>query len=247
MVMNGLRMPNQTGLRGRRQAYNRFYRYNPREWLPNLVDWRKNGVLTPVRNQGKCGSCYAFGALGALEAYHKKRTGKLVNLSPQNIIDCTWRYGNNGCNGGFMVLVFRYAQSHGIIAESKYPYVFTARPFCKWRKADVVATNRGYFEIRDGDELGLKHAVAKYGPVVVGISGRQRSFRFYKSGIYSSNSCTESSHAVLIVGYGTHPTHGDYWIIKNSWGTRWGVKGYGYMARNKGNMCRVASMGSFPI
>nr|CDP97172.1 BMA-CPL-1 [Brugia malayi] len=247
MVMNGLRLPNQTYLRGKRQSFDTFYKYDQRERLPSSVDWRKKGVLTPVRNQGECGSCYAFGALAALEAYHKKRTGKLVNLSPQNVIDCTWEHGNNGCDGGFMVPVFTYAKSHGIVAESKYPYVFTAKRSCKWRKADVVATDKGYLEIRDGDELGLKHAVAKHGPVVVGISGHQRSFRFYKSGIYSSNTCTKPSHAVLIVGYGTHRTHGDYWIIKNSWGTHWGVKGYGYMARNKGNMCHVASMGSFPI
>uniref|UniRef100_A0A0R3RH96 Pept_C1 domain-containing protein n=1 Tax=Elaeophora elaphi TaxID=1147741 RepID=A0A0R3RH96_9BILA len=245
-MMNGLRVPNETGIRRTRQVSNRYYQYNKKEKLPRSVDWRKKGFVTPVRNQGQCGSCYAFGALAALEAYHKKKTGKLADLSPQNIIDCTWNIGNRGCSGGFLTPVFSYAKSHGILGERMYPYVSVARYQCRWRRKDVVATDNGFYEIERGDESALKHAVAKHGPVAVGISGHLRGFRFYRSGIYSDRRCGAPSHAVLVVGYGTDKTRGDYWIVKNSWGTEWGMKGYGLMARNKGNMCQIATMASFP-
>nr|AAK16515.1 cathepsin L-like cysteine proteinase [Litomosoides sigmodontis] len=247
LTMNGLQAMNETdSSRRTRQASNRFYQYDRNEKLPAYVDWRKKGYVTPIRNQGQCGSCYAFGALAALEAYHKKKTGKLIDLSPQNVIDCTWEYGNRGCNGGRLVPVFQYAKSHGIMTESSYPYVTVARRDCRWDQRKAVATDNGAYEIQHGDELGLKHAVAKHGPVVVGISGHHRSFRFYRTGIYADEKCDVPSHAVLVVGYGTHKTRGDYWIIKNSWGTNWGKNGYGYMARNKGNMCHIATMASLP-
>ncbi|VIO97661.1 Cathepsin L-like precursor, putative [Brugia malayi] len=242
MVMNGLRLPNQTDLRGKRQA-NRFYRYDPRERLPDLVDWRTKGAVTPVRNQGQCGSCYAFATAAALEAYHKQRTGRLLDLSPQNIVDCTQNYG---CGGGFMVPVFQYASRYGIAMESRYPYVGVQQR-CRWQQNIAVARDNGFNEIPPGDELALKHAVAKHGPVVVGISGSKRSFRFYKNGVYSERNCGQLDHAVLVVGYGTDRSYGDYWIVKNSWGAEWGKDGYIYMARNRGNMCHIASMASFPI
>ncbi|VDM17625.1 unnamed protein product, partial [Wuchereria bancrofti] len=209
--MNGLRLPNQTNLRGRRQAFNAFYRYNPRERLPNQVDWRRQGAVTPVRNQGQCGSCYAFATAAALEAYHKQKTGRLLDLSPQNIVDCAQNYG---CNGGFMVPVFQYAARSGIAMESRYPYV-GVKQRCRWRQSIAVARDNGFREIQPGDELGLKHAVAKRGPVVAGISGSRRSFRFYKDGVYSEENCGQPDHAVLVVGYGTDRSYGDYWIVKN--------------------------------
>ncbi|CAG9531391.1 unnamed protein product [Cercopithifilaria johnstoni] len=247
LMMNGFRLSNVTGKRRTRKASG-FYKYNETEKLPISVDWRKKGSVTPIRAQGECGSCYAFSAIGALEAYHKKKTGKLIDLSPQNIIDCTRVYGNRGCSGGYPISVFRYAKRFRIAAESKYPYVFGAGKNCKWGKKKAVATTvKGFFVIESGDELALKHAIAKHGPVTAGISGSQSGFKLYKSGIYADKNCGRSSHAVLIVGYGSHKTLGDYWIIKNSWGTNWGINGYAYVARNKGNMCHIASVASFPI
>ncbi|VBB32329.1 unnamed protein product, partial [Acanthocheilonema viteae] len=246
-LMNGLRFSNETGKRHTRQLSGSLYQYNKTDKLPRSVDWRKRGYITSIRHQGECGSCYAFTAVAALEAHHKKKTGKLIDLSPQNIVDCTWKYGNRGCDGGLMNPAFHYAKLYGVMAESKYPYVSVARQTCNWNKKDVVATDKGYYFIQRGDELGLKHAVARRGPVAVGISGHQPSFRFYKSGVYGDNTCNVPTHAVLVVGYGTHKIHGDYWIIKNSWGTHWGKNGYGYLARNKGNMCHIATMASFPM
>uniref|UniRef100_A0A915PLJ6 Peptidase C1A papain C-terminal domain-containing protein n=1 Tax=Setaria digitata TaxID=48799 RepID=A0A915PLJ6_9BILA len=161
-------------------------------------------------------------------------------------MDCTWSLGNLGCRGGYTNRVFEYAQRHGIALESKYPYIGKDRQKCYWRKDIAAVTNKGYYRIKVGDELGLKSAVAKFGPVVVAVSGYQQSFKFYKSGVYSGADCKKPDHAVLVVGYGTHPKDGDYWIIKNSWGTNWGVNGYGYMARNKGNKCFIATAAMFP-
>ncbi|VDK63360.1 unnamed protein product [Onchocerca ochengi] len=248
-MMNGLRFPNETHLRTRRQTRHTVgqkYTYDPNEKLPVSVDWRKKGMVTPVKNQGVCGSCYAFAAIGALEAYNKKKTGKLVDLSIQNAVDCTWTLGNYGCRGGYMNPIFYYATKFGLAMESKYPYVGTEQK-CKWQEKIAYATDKGYAAIQRGDELGLMHAVAKHGPVVVGINGSKRPFRFYKSGVYSNRDCGDLNHAVLLVGYGKHKTYGEYWIIKNSWGTDWGRKGYAYMARNKGNMCHIATLASIPI
>uniref|UniRef100_A0A0R3RH97 Cathepsin L-like n=1 Tax=Elaeophora elaphi TaxID=1147741 RepID=A0A0R3RH97_9BILA len=247
MMRNGLRLPNDTDSYGRRktrQANERFYHYNPNQKLPRSIDWRKKGAVTPIKNQDQCGSCYAFAAVGALESYSKQKTGKLVDLSPQNVVDCTRQYGNFGCHGGFMV--FQYAKENGIALESRYPYVAHEQN-CKWQRAIASVKTENFAEIEPGDELALKHAVAKHGPVVVGISGSSRGFRFYKSGVFDGKRCGEINHAVLVVGYGRHRIHGDYWIVKNSWGPDWGKGGYIYMARNKGNMCHIASMASLPL
>uniref|UniRef100_A0A915PLH6 Peptidase C1A papain C-terminal domain-containing protein n=1 Tax=Setaria digitata TaxID=48799 RepID=A0A915PLH6_9BILA len=225
-AMNGFQEINETSAHGRRhkrQTREKYYTYD-----------------------GECGSCYAFGALGALEAYHKRKTGKLLDLSVQNVIDCTWYLGSNGCRGGWMIPIFIHAQKYGIAAEKKYPYVRRASRSCKWRKELAVAKDEGFYAIKPGDELGLQHAVAKHGPVVVAMAGHRRGFRFYKSGIYNDPGCDKPTHAVLVVGYGTHKTLGDYWIVKNSWGTHWGRNGYAYMTRNKGNMCFIATFASLP-
>ncbi|KAM3717739.1 Cathepsin L-like [Dirofilaria immitis] len=227
-LMNGLLLHNETSHTRRyaRQVSGEFLKYNKSTKLPKYVDWRKKGYVTPAKEQGLCGSCYAFAAAAALEAYNKKTKNKLLDLSPQNILDCTWDLGNNGCHGGFMNPAFYYASKAGIASEAKYPYVHTARRTCYWRKDIVAATDNGYTRIQQGDEKGLQYAVAKFGPVVVGISGYQHDFKFYKSGVYSSDQCRVPNHAVLVVGYGTSKKHGDYWIIKNSWGTNWGRNGY---------------------
>ncbi|KAL3985039.1 Papain cysteine protease family protein [Acanthocheilonema viteae] len=240
-MINGFRLPNHTF-----RVRSKTYQFEKNRRLPKSVDWRKKGFVTPIKNQGQCGSCYAFATAAALESYHKMKSRKLINLSPQNIVDCTTGYGNYGCDGGFMPLTFKYAMKYGIAKESNYPYVGVLQR-CQWKQQIAVARDKGYMEVESGNELALQRAVAKYGPVTVGIPGYHHTFQFYKSGIYARPGCNNPDHAVLVVGYGTHRTYGDYWIIKNSWGTSWGDGGYGYIARNKGNMCSIASMASFPI
>ncbi|VDN07005.1 unnamed protein product [Thelazia callipaeda] len=239
--------------RSTRQAYPYYYQYNRYDQLPNYVDWRRHNIVTSVKNQGDCGSCYAFAALGALESYHRLKTGRLIDLSPQNIIDCTNYLGNKGCRGGFTATIFTYARTYGVLSNGNYPYEYYTQNYCRWRRNSVEATDEGFYQVNYGDELALKHAVAKTGPVVAAIAASRWSFRFYRSealysssGIYADRYCGYPNHAVLVVGYGTDRRYGDYWIIKNSWGTRWGMNGYAFIARNRNNMCHIASFSMLP-
>lgn len=215
--------------------------------LPDSIDWRNKGAVTGVKDQGQCGSCWAFSATGALEAQHYLKTGNLTSLSEQNLVDCSQPQGNEGCNGGLMTSAFTYIKENGgINTESSYPYTAKDGP-CRFSPGNVGATCTGYREVQQGSEGDLQNAVATTGPVSIGIDASHSSFQFYHSGIYVEPACssTQLDHGVLVVGYGTN-SDGDYWLVKNSWGTNWGMAGYIYMARNHSNHCGVATMASIP-
>jgi len=217
---------------------------NPASW-----DWRNYGAVTGVKDQGQCGSCWSFSTTGSVEGAHQISTGKLVSLSEQNLMDCSWNYGNMGCNGGWMDSAFQYIiKNGGIDTEASYPYTAVTSKTCKYNAANSGATIRSYTDVTSGSESALETAVATKGPVSVAIDASQNSFQLYSSGVYYEPKCSSSNldHGVLTVGYGTASVGGDYWIVKNSWGTSWGMQGYIEMARNENNNCGIATAASFP-
>jgi cathepsin L len=222
--------------------------------LPVSVDWRTQGLVTPIKDQGQCGSCWTFSSTGALEGQHARSTGKLVSLSEQQLLDCSTNWGNDGCDGGLMDNAFQYVHdSKGLDNEKTYPYTGKQGKSCKFRRNSVATTCNGFVDIPEGNETALQEAIALQGPISVAIDASQESFQFYVSGIYSDPQCSANNidHAVLAVGYGVvnDPIKGnqEYYIIKNSWSTAWGDQGYINIARNQNNMCGISSSASYPI
>ncbi|CAJ1083416.1 cathepsin S-like [Xyrichtys novacula] len=215
--------------------------------LPAALDWRTKGLVTAVKMQGMCGSCWAFSAVGALEGQLKKTTGVLMSLSPQNLVDCSFKFGNHGCYGGFMSNAFQYViDNDGIDSDAAYPYV-ARRGQCKYDPKNRAANCSDYAFLPEGDEFALKAALADVGPISIAIDASRPKFGFYRRGVYRDHTCTHNvNHGVLAVGYGTERGQ-DYWLVKNSWGVNYGDEGYIKMARNRNNQCGVALYACYPI
>ena len=220
---------------------------DPHFQVPSTVDWRDKGYVTGVKNQGHCGSCWAFSTTGSLEGQMFRKTGKLVSLSEQNLIDCSVKWNNYGCIGGLAIRAFRYIRDNGgIDTEESYPYKGEDGT-CQYSTSNIGANCTGFVEVKKYDEDALVNATASVGPISVSIDASHNSIVHYSSGVYYEPVCSEIilDHAVLVVGYGTENGQ-DYWLVKNSWGTDWGENGYIKMARNRKNNCGIATEGVFP-
>ncbi|XP_062253983.1 procathepsin L-like [Platichthys flesus] len=215
--------------------------------LPESMDWRAHGLVTPVKDEKKCGCSWAFSATGSLEGQHFKKTQNLVNLSEQQLVDCSEKYGSSGCNGGSVEVAFDYIiDNGGIEIKDTYKYV-AEKQTCSSHPDKSIATCTDYQHVKQNDEHALKKAVANIGPISVGIDGSLDSFRNYVSGVYDESSCsTFANHYALIVGYGNENGK-DYWLVKNSWGKAWGEEGYIKMKRNSNNQCGIASAAIYPV
>ena len=215
--------------------------------VPYSIDWRANGWVTDVKDQGDCGSCWAFSAVGAIEGQHANATGQLVSFSEQNLVDCSYGYGCEGCDGGWPEAAMRYVIGNkGLDTEVSYPYTGTDGS-CAYNKSVSGGTVKGTNNVTSGSMHDLYNAIANVGPISVAIDA-ESDFQFYASGVFSSTDCSseELDHAVLAVGYGVSPRKQKYIIVKNSWSADWGMDGYIYMSAEIPNMCGIASCASYP-
>ncbi|PNX86269.1 thiol protease SEN102-like protein [Trifolium pratense] len=223
-----------------------FYDNNVTIDIPHSVDWRVRGAVTKVKDQGQCGSCWAFSAVGAIEGAHKIKTGRLVSLSEQELVDCDTV--DQGCLGGYMERAFDYViERGGISGEEEYPYR-GVDGVCKPGRMRV-AKIKGYEKVPDNEDSLLKAVVNQ--PISVAIDAGNLSFQLYSSGIYTGPCGSQLDHGVTLVGYGTDQNGVDFWLIKNSWGVGWGERGYMRIKRGMGvpkkGLCGIAEDSSFPI
>lgn len=220
--------------------------------LPSSVDWRNKGVVNPVRDQGQCGSCWAFATTANAESVWAISTGKLLDLSEEFLVDCASGpgYYNMGCNGGQPDSAFKYMINNGQCTEASYPYkagvTKTAGTCQKCTSAGVSFSS--CYDVTPKDQVALAAAVSKH-PVAIAIEADTRYFQSYSGGILDSTSCgTSLDHAVEIIGYGSQ-NGVDYWNVRNSWGSSWGEAGYVRIKKtsstNDIGICGVAAEPSF--
>lgn len=225
------------------------FRYGNVSAIPATKDWRKEGAVTPVKDQGSCGCCWAFSAVAAMEGITKLKTGKLVSLSEQELVDCDVNGEDQGCEGGLMDTAFQFIKSNrGLTSEANYPYEGLDGACNSRKAASPAAKITGYEDVPSNSEKALLQAVTNQ-PVSVAIDASGYDFQFYKSGIFTGECGTYLDHAVTAIGYGSSNDGTKYWLLKNSWGTSWGESGYMRMQRDissREGLCGVAMEASYP-
>ena len=225
--------------------------------LPASWDWTTQGAVTPVKDQGSCGSCWSFSTTGALEGAYKIKYGSLESFSEQFFVDCDNR-SNGGtdlaCHGGLMDSAFKWAESFGGLAtEADYPYVSgttKARGDCNTKVAkNAKVAPKSHTDVAVNSDAALMSAIAQQ-PVSIAIEADTKEFQLYKSGVFTAACGTKLDHGVLAVGYGTLDGT-DYYKVKNSWGASWGMDGYillqrGVPGQPEGQCGMLSGPPSFP-
>lgn len=212
---------------------------------PASVDWREAGAVNPVKDQGQCGSCWAFSVVQTAESQWFIKKGQLLTYSESNLVDCVWLAA--GCNGGNPTIAIEhvvFVQGGKWNSETDYPYVPETGSSCKFDSSKGIGHVSSYVSVKWGSESDLAEKVANYGPASISIDASMYSFQYYTSGIYDEEDCSTwlLDHAVGCVGYGTEGEK-DFWIVRNSWGPTWGEQGYIRILRNAENKCGVATSG----
>ena len=228
---------------------NKHFTHLPVDTLPDSVNWLTSKKVNGPKDQGGCGSCWAFSAIGAIEGAYAIKTGTLYSLSEQQLVDCSHEGpdgGNQGCNGGWEDYGIAYAVNHHIELGTDYPYTAKTGKTCKEdpAKGKVQISKRHY--VTPKDPAQMKAAVA-LGPVSVAIEADTSVFQFYSGGVIKSKSCgTDLDHAVLVIGYGSE-NGTDYWLLKNSWGTGWGDKGLFKIVRTSDKSVGICGVLAEPV
>jgi len=226
--------------------------------VPESIDWVSKGAVTPVKNQGQCGSCWSFSTTGALEGAFFLENGVLDSFSEQQLVDCDNRHNGGkdmGCNGGLMDNAFNWiGKNGGLCTEKDYPYVSgttktagTCQTTCTNVEGSKIVN---HVDVKSKSDDAMMQALAQQ-PVSIAIQADQKDFQLYKSGVFTGACGTQLDHGVLAVGYGTKDGD-DYYRVKNSWGTTWGDQGYIYLGRgsefNKGQgQCGMLLQASYPL
>ena len=214
--------------------------------LKSSVNWVTSGAVGAVKDQGQCGSCWAFSAVSSTETanYLQKKLSSPPSYSEQQLVDCAGgSYGNQGCNGGLMDQAFEYIKTHPLMTEAEYGY--TAQDgSCRYQKSKGVGTVSAYTDVTPNSPDQLRAALNRQ-TVSVAIEADQSVFQFYTSGVITSGCGQQLDHGVTAVGYGTEGGD-DYFLVRNSWGASWGASGYVKIGASSSNVCGILSQPSFP-
>ncbi|XP_041978401.1 cathepsin K-like [Aricia agestis] len=207
--------------------------------IPDSYDLRMEGIISEIKSQGDCGSCWAFSTVAAVEgAVARSNGGRLLDLSEQSLVDCGWSEGNDGCDGSYLDKSFEYVHKYGIPTEKEYGVYLSEDGTCNYDNVSEVTSIKGYAKIPSMSPTAMKATLYLYGPVA-GTINAMNDLKYYYSGVYNNPACNKGrlNHAITIVGYGDLDGT-PYWIIKNSWGEEWGEGGYFLMAADDNN-CHI--------